>query len=385
MSYIKVNVDGKDKEFWVKDDLDNTNANYRIAFSERGPGKSYQIKKQAIDNWLENGKQFAMVRRLETEIKVQMVRDYWSDMMDYFIEKAKLRFPDYEYFTIDPRSGQWTIYGYPDITNGTNKDNLGVIGHYFALNISARYKSVAYPDITMLVLEEFMAPPGSRYLPDEFNLLTNLISTIKRHRTDFVVYLLGNTVDRDNPLLKAMNINIDEITQGEIKKYTYYGGVSGNNTNTVAVEYVRHVETPEESESFFVFNRPQEDMIIKGDWQTKQYKNMTIPEFYQKKPKLGVVLDNGFQHLYMYFFQEDQHLRAFVSKSRCSNRCQYITISNDTTNLNYRRYNINSNLPGYQNIIRLINLVYCNESIWYENNICGCDFENIYQNIGTLH
>ena len=58
MSYVKKQIDGVLQEFWLKDKLDETNANYRIAFSQRGPGKSYQIKCEAIDRWLKNGKQF---------------------------------------------------------------------------------------------------------------------------------------------------------------------------------------------------------------------------------------------------------------------------------------------------------------------------------------
>lgn len=55
MSYVKKQIDGVLQEFWLKDKLDETNANYRIAFSQRGPGKSYQIKCEAIDRWLKMG------------------------------------------------------------------------------------------------------------------------------------------------------------------------------------------------------------------------------------------------------------------------------------------------------------------------------------------
>lgn len=386
MSYItKTLSNGLTQEFWVKDDLDRTAANYRIAFSQRGPGKSYQVKTQAIDNWINSNfkDQFGMIRRLESETKQGMMRDYWADMLDYFYEKMHPLYPEFHHFIIEPRTGAWTVYGvYEDF----NKENLGIIGYYFALNISARYKSVSYPDVKMVVLEEFMAPPGSRYLTDEFDLLTNLISTIKRHRTDFVVYLLGNTVDRSNPILKAMNIDIDEIEIGELKKYTYYGGKTGENTNTVAVEYVRAVDTSDESESFFVFGRQQEDMIIKGTWQTKEYPIMEDDEFYRNVvPEVGLVLDDGYHRLYMYLYYTNDTMRAFVTRDRKANRIDYITITNAPTNLRFKQYNIHSNLKGYNRILKILEYLYCNQMIDYDCNYTGCDFEAFYGNIAQIY
>lgn len=45
-----------ENEYWIKDDLDATNANWRIAISARGPGKSYQVKTAMIDNYVQHHK-----------------------------------------------------------------------------------------------------------------------------------------------------------------------------------------------------------------------------------------------------------------------------------------------------------------------------------------
>ena len=114
MSYIKKEINGVIQEFWLKDNLDATNANWRIAFSQRGPGKSYQTKCEAIDRWLETGKQFGLLRRLDNELTTDKVAEYWTDMNDYFNEKAKQVFPNYDRFVIIPKSGKWTVYGIRD-------------------------------------------------------------------------------------------------------------------------------------------------------------------------------------------------------------------------------------------------------------------------------
>ena len=67
-----------------------------MAFSQRGPGKSYQTKCEAIDRWLETGKQFGLIRRLDNQLTTDKVSEYWTDMGDYFMEKAHAVFPDYD-------------------------------------------------------------------------------------------------------------------------------------------------------------------------------------------------------------------------------------------------------------------------------------------------
>ena len=168
----------KENEYWLKDDLDNTGANYRIAYSQRGPGKSYQIKCQAIDNWLDGGKQFGLIRRLDKNLSIDKVSEYWDDMTEYFYEKASLVFPAYDQFFISPKSGKWTVYGL--VTASGRKDKLGVIGYYFSCSCADNYKSSgSYPDIVFDVYEEFMSNTH-QYLPNEFDALMSIISTTKR-------------------------------------------------------------------------------------------------------------------------------------------------------------------------------------------------------------
>ena len=376
MSYIKKEINGVIQEFWLKDNLDATGANWRIAFSQRGPGKSYQTKCEAIDRWLETGKQFGLLRRLDNELTTDKVAEYWTDMNDYFNEKAKQVFPNYDRFIIVPRSGKWTVYGLND--DRDRKDALGIIGYYFAINCSQRYKSVSYPDIDFVVIEEFMSE-SHQYLPGEFDKILSIISTIKRRRTNFVIYMLGNTVDMNCPILHDMGINCREMAQGDIKLFTYYGGSKGETKNTVAVEYIRPVEQSEDSESFYVFNRQQENMIINGSWQTGDYPLFEIEDFYTDvRPKLSIVLDYQNIKLYGYF---DYNKKSkvpilYVSNERLGNRFKYIFLTSKT-NVSRNQFAFNSNLPVVQNIKSLIQVCYNNNSILYNCNYCGSDFDDI--------
>ena len=375
MSYIKKIINGEEQEFWLKDNLDATGANYRMAFSQRGPGKSYQTKCEAIDRWLETGKQFGLIRRLDNQLTIDKVSEYWTDMTAYFTEHAKSVFPNFESFVIVPRTGKWTVYGMEEGTS--KKESLGVIGYYFAVNCSERYKSVSYPDIDFVIYEEFMSESHS-YLPNEFDKLMSIISTIKRRRTDFVIYMLGNTVDMNCPVLHDMGINVREMAQGDIKLFTYYGGKNGETKNTVAVEYIRPVEQSEDSESFFIFNRQQENMIINGAWQTGDYPLFNKDDFYAEvRPKLSVVIDYKDIKLYCYFDKgKDGFPIAYISNERLGNRFRYIFITSKTY-INRNQFSYSSDLPIVKNIKKLLYFCISNNSILYLSNYTGNDLDSL--------
>lgn len=375
MSYIKKIINGEEQEYWLKDNLDATGANYRMAFSQRGPGKSYQTKCEAIDRWLETGKQFGLIRRLDNQLTIDKVSEYWTDMTEYFTEHAKSVFPNFESFVIVPRTGKWTVYGMEEGTS--KKEPLGVIGYYFAVNCSERYKSVSYPDIDFVIYEEFMSESHS-YLPNEFDKLMSIISTIKRRRTDFVIYMLGNTVDMNCPVLHDMGINVREMAQGDIKLFTYYGGKNGETKNTVAVEYIRPVEQSEDSESFFIFNRQQENMIINGAWQTGDYPLFNKDDFYAEvRPKLSVVIDYKDIKLYCYFDKgKDGFPIAYISNERLGNRFKYIFITSKTY-LNRNQFSYSSDLPIVKNIKKLLYFCISNNSILYLSNYTGNDLDSL--------
>ena len=377
MSYIKKMIDGVEQEYWIKDNLDATGANWRIAFSQRGPGKSYQIKCEAIDRWLQNGKQFGLLRRLDNELTIDKVSEYWSDMTEYFTQRAKEVFPGFDYFIITPKAGKWTVYGMHN--DSMQKDKLGVIGYYFAINCSQRYKSVSYPDIDFVVVEEFMSE-SHQYLLGEFDKILSIISTIKRRRTDFIIYMLGNTVDMNCPVLHDMGINVREMAQGDIKLFTYYGGSKGETKNTVAVEYIRPVAQSDESESFYVFNRQQENMIINGAWQTSDYPQFDVEEdFYRLvHPKLSIVIDYRDIKLYGYFDYNSKSKTPvmYVSSERLGNRFKYIFITSKT-NVSRNQFAYNSDLPIIKNIKSLIMMCLNNNSILYSSNYAGADFDAI--------
>ena len=360
-----------DNEYYTYDDIDKTGAKYRIIIGERSNGKTYGFKQKALLNFVEHGKQFAYLRRFEEEVLPKRLGAYWSDLTDWALPILREHYP-YESFLILPKAGKWTLYGYGD--NIKKKEAIGDLGYYFSLNQTIYDKSTAYPDINLICFEEFIT--DKRELTDEFTTFINFISTIKRKRTDVTVYMLANTINRNSQILEAMHINVRDLAQGEIKKYTYYGddGVE----NTVAIEYCRHYAQTGASESYFVFGHQQEDMIVKGTWQTKAYPQFSPDEFYSMSPQFGVILNTDSIKLYVYVTQDKKgDLKGYVSENRLSSRIDYFTFNNKTTNPQFSSFNFSSNLPGALKLQQVLYTMFVNGAIKYESNLVGCDFEHI--------
>lgn len=372
MSYVLVG----ENEYWVKDNLDATGAQWRIAYSQRGPGKSYQIKLEAITRWIERGEQFGLVRRNENNLSIDKVSEYWDDMTDVFLEKAAPVYPSYESFVIVARSGKWTVYG---VSESGRRDSLGVIGYYFAVSTAQRYKSGgSYPAVSFLVYEEFMSESHA-YLPAEFDLFLSIVSTVKRRKKNFVIYMLGNTVDMNCPLLEAMGIDVRKIAPGDVKMFTYYGGSSGDVKNTVAVEYIRAVRQSADSESFFIFNRQQENMIINGEWLTGDYPVFEKVEFWALgAPDLCAVLDRRNIKLYFYFFfsKKEKIPVLYVSPERLGNRFRYIFIT-AATDVRRQQFGFNSQLEVVKRLKDLTRFCILNRSVKFLNNLAGADFDDL--------
>src|SRR5699024_10015399 len=68
-----------------------------------------------------------------------------------------------------------------------------IIGFTFALSDSEHDKSTSFPNVNIIVFDEFLS--NRLYLNDEFVSFMNVVSTIVRKRETVKIYMLGNTVN----------------------------------------------------------------------------------------------------------------------------------------------------------------------------------------------
>ena len=208
-----------------------TNSVYNVIIGQRSNGKTYAALKYGIEQYFKNGGQMAIVRRWQTDIKGNRASEVFSALIknDEVSKISKGQFKGIHYY-----GGKFYLCNYDEMGKAIYSDQ-DVIAYPFSLSDTEHNKSISYPGIKTIVFDEFLT--RQVYLPDEFVLFMNTISTIVRERTDVKIFMLGNTVNKYSPYFAEMGItNIQQQVQGTIDIYKY-----GNSGLKVAVEYCKDI------------------------------------------------------------------------------------------------------------------------------------------------
>lgn len=265
---------GKDKfKFY---DINRLIRNYPDAFyymviGERSNGKTYSTLSLALKNYFERGEQFAYIRRWGEDVRKKRLSELFSGHVEngMILELSKG-----EWSSVDYTGSKFRLARAKE--DGTAEYSDETIGYAFDLNSMEHYKSTSFPKITTVIFDEFLSRQS--YLPNEFLLFTNTLSTIIRLRTNVKIFMLGNTVNKYCPYFAEMGIShIKEQKQGTVDVYKY-----GQTKLEVVVEYCKASEAgSKKSDVYFAFDNPQLQMITTGAWEIAIYPH--LPEKYKPK------------------------------------------------------------------------------------------------------
>lgn len=151
-----------------------------FVYGARSCGKSYQMKRWAIDSFLNDKSKFVYIRRTVSEHKFDAT--FFNDI-------------DYKYgIHVDFKNDCYYIEG-------------ELFGYSVTLSNSDKLKSSSFDGVNVIFFDEFLLLPGSRrhYLPQEVNKFFELYITICRGR-DVPVYFLANAVASVNPFFDYFKI-----------------------------------------------------------------------------------------------------------------------------------------------------------------------------------
>ena len=247
--------------YYSYEDIDNTGAQYRMIIGERSNGKTFGALLKALMNYIENGKQTAYIRRYREDFVGKRGATLFA-AIEKEVNISELTNGEWE--CISYYSGAWYLAYYDKKVVRDEKPFC----YGFALNQMEHDKSTSYPDVTLIIFDEFLS--RTFYLTNEFVLFMNVLSTIIRQRDDVIVYMLGNTVSQYSPYFDEMGINIKKMQQGTIDIVRY-----GESKLKVAVEYPSATVDVKKSNDYFAFDNPQLSMITEGAWEFDLYPHMT--------------------------------------------------------------------------------------------------------------
>ena len=237
------------------------NCLYYIVFGMRSNGKTTGAQICALIRNVIYGEPCAIVRRFDEDIKAGR-----SAMFFGSLEKLGL----VEHLT----GGEWTgIYYW----NGcfylcrTDEDGKRVksqrpLGYTFALTQWQHDKGQTFPaNIGTIIFDEFMT--RGQYLPDEFTLFCNTVSTIIRDDGQAKIWLLGNTVSYYCPYFREMGLkHLRDMEPGDISTYT---GLRED--CSVCVFYADGIHIGKLTDKYFAFDNPKLRMITEGRFEMALY------------------------------------------------------------------------------------------------------------------
>ena len=185
--------------FWDIYRTQTHNALINLIVGNRGGGKSYGAKKKAVENFIKKGEQFGYIRRYKDDLKKPL---------EQFFKDISQEFPEHE-CKVEGEKVYIRIRESNSKAKWTEKD---VAGYGFSLSTANNKKSMSFPDISMLIFDEFLLEEGNqRYLPNEVEKLLNLYETVARpgsgHRR-VTLWLLGNAISITNPYFLYWNLRM---------------------------------------------------------------------------------------------------------------------------------------------------------------------------------
>ena len=246
--------------FYSLESILKKKAVYNVIFGERSNGKTYAVLEYALREFWKSGKQLAYIRRWREDFTGKR----GSALFEGLVANGLVS---------EITGGEWTgIYYYSSRWYLSKTDENGArvlsaepLAFGFSLSSTEHDKGTQFPNVGIICFDEFLARTG--YIPDEFVLLMNTISTIIRHRIGIRVFMLGNTVNKYCPYFTEMGLkHVGQMKPGSIDLYTY-----GKSELTVAVEYCKPNEQGKPSDVYFAFDNPKLQMITGGAWELDIY------------------------------------------------------------------------------------------------------------------
>lgn len=292
---------GLDKNgYYTLRDIHKLNCIWNIIYGDRAKGKSFAVKEESLNYaWETQKPTIGYIRRYRDDITSELVSKYFQDRGVNLVEKISKG----QYDMIDFYRGYlwWAKREQGKIIRGEP------CGEAFALNLCERYKSTGHPYLKHYIVEEVLSDKG--YIPNEPQVLQNLISTLARFDEDIKVYLIGNLISRVCPYFTDWNLHgVRNQKPGTIDLYKM---IQEDGTEVpIAVEFA---PSPEDKKSKVFFGKAEKS-IQGAQWQTKDYAH--LPDEYEKFNEIYNICyegSSGFNfNLKLLSHKEEGYLIVFV-------------------------------------------------------------------------
>ena len=253
------------QKFYNLKNILSKDASYNMIFGERSNGKTTAVLEYALKRYVERGEQLAYLRRWREDFTGKRGEQLFASI----VERGQVeKITGGKWSSVYYFGSRWYLCRFSEDGKRITDEKPFCFG--FAISAQEHDKSVSFPEVTTIMFDEFLT--RSTYLPDEFVLFMNTISTIIRKRMNVKIFMLGNTVNKYCPYFKEMGLkHIRDMKPGSIDVYRY-----GDTRLTVAVEYTEPNKAGNTSDFYFAFDNPKLSMITGGAWEIDIYPHCPV-------------------------------------------------------------------------------------------------------------
>ena len=347
------------KKYYDLTKLLSCNANWMILYGMRSNGKSYAVKKYALEKAYKEGLKFVYLRRWSEDIKAKEVNTYFDDIPVKDLTEG-------EYDGVIAYQGFFYFSYFED-----DKEKRGTcIGRYCSLNQAERYKSQVFNDYGIIIYEEFLTNKiylGSNDNPEPKQLV-QFVSTVARDR-NIQVFMIGNTISRVCPYFSEWGLKgIMQQKPGTIDIYHLRGE---NGVVDIAVENCEVVET--KSLMFFGNSSKQ---ITSGEWEVNDCPKLLKPYAYYEMLYEIDIQYGEFKYI-MQLLADNETGGVFVYIYPNTNGRKIPRIITNIFNVNPL---ITNGLNGKIKAECVISECFRAGKVCYSDNLTGTDFKQILAN-----
>ncbi len=179
------------------------NCLFNFIIGMRGGGKTYGSLKHAIRDFEKNGRQFMYIRRYQTELD-KLTKERGGRLF----KAVEKEFPN-----LDLKAESNTLY-----MKKRDEKEWRIMGYAQPLTTASVLKSDAFPNVWLMVFDEFIIDTSGsyHYLRDEVTKFLDLYETVARGR-DVKVLFLSNAVSITNPYFDFFHL--DKPYNGDIQRF----------------------------------------------------------------------------------------------------------------------------------------------------------------------
>lgn len=214
--------------------IDGYQCPLKIVVSRRGLGKTFGKVRKGTENFITKGRRFIYV--VETGEMVKKLAEnkgekFWSALLDYygkqdtsrkryFYKKITSVEIDDEQEVNEETKKEFKIKENACVVGGTVKINGDTAGYIIDLNSFGELKRNNFINVGMVIVDEFISEVLDKRSLENPRKVSSIIQSIARLK-DIQIYMLGNAVRLDDPILSRMGFKIKDY--GFYKRYDKKG------------------------------------------------------------------------------------------------------------------------------------------------------------------